>query len=238
MSELVTGLQQDHLSELVRGQELPLPALDPAHIAFILELLQRAYEGIKADHPEAVSGGEEKDINALMVHRLNHLVGDDPLASLMVRAVSRGTETMNFNASCIEKRPDIQISLTGWQHLFPLIVECKLIDRPKRKTADMYCRDGLARFIRGDYAWTNREAMMLAYVRDGASIAHHLHPFLASAMAKSPPDYSVVTLPQKCFPALPDAAKSIHGRSFFYVHETQSGNTPGNIAIWHLWVHS
>ncbi len=237
MIGLVTGLQQDHLAELVRGQKLPFPALDPMHIEVILELLQQAYEGIKTDYPDSVTSGEEKDINEFMVSRLNHLVGDDPLASSLIRAVSRGTETTNFDASRIEKRPDIQISLTSRQHLFPLIVECKLIDRPKRKTPDIYCRDGLARFIRGDYAWTNSEAMMLAYVRDGASIAHHLQPFLASAMAQSPPNYSVVTLPQKCFPSLPDAAKSTHERSFFYVHDTQSGNAPGNITVWHLWAH-
>jgi hypothetical protein len=171
-----------------------------------------------------------------MVERLNHLVGDDPMASLLVRAVSRGTETKNYDASRIEMRPDIQISLTSRQHLFPLIVECKLIDLSKGKTVDLYCKDGLARFTTGDYAWTNREAMMLAYVRGGASTVSHLHPFLATAMALSPPEYAVVSLPQKCAVSLPDAARSDHGRYFLYVHGAQSGEAPGNIAVWHLWV--
>lgn len=236
MSGLTLGLRQDHLSELIRGQELPLPALDSSHVELILELLQQAYEGIKVDYPGAVSSGDEQHINSLMVDRLNHLVGDDPLASLLVRAVSRGTETKNYDASRFEMRPDIQISLTSKRHLFPLIVECKLIDRSKGKTVNLYCRDGLARFTTGDYAWTNREAMMLAYVRDGASTGSHLHPFLAAAMALSPPEYAVVSLPQKCAVSLPDAARSDHRRYFSYVHGAQSGKLPGNIAVWHLWV--
>ncbi|HEY8213986.1 MAG TPA: hypothetical protein VIG36_07645 [Methylocystis sp.] len=236
MSGLFPGLRQDHLAELIRGQELPLAALDPIHIELILELLQHAYEGIKSDYPCAVSAGDEKHLNSLMVDRLNHLVGDDPLASLVVRAVSRGTETKNYDASRFEMRPDIQISLTSRQHLFPLIVECKLIDTAKQKTIERYCLDGLARFTSGDYAWTNREALMLAYVRDGASTSSLLCPFLAAAMALSPPEYAVVSLPQKCALSLPDAARSDHGRYFSYAHGAQSGKPPGNIAVWHLWV--
>ncbi|MER9558206.1 hypothetical protein [Mesorhizobium sp. M0323] len=236
MSGLVSGLQQDHLSELIRGQDLPLPALDPSHVELILELIQLAYEGIKADYPGAVFAGDEKHLNSLMVDRLNHLVGDDPVASLLVRAVSRGTETKNYDASRFEMRPDIQISLTSRQHLFPLIVECKLIDISKGKTVDRYCKDGLARFTTGDYAWTNREAMLLAYVRDGASTTSHLQPFLAASMALSPPEYAVVSLPQKCAASLPDAVRSDHGRYFSYVHGAQNGKLPGDIAVWHLWV--
>lgn len=236
MSGLSSALKQDHLFELIREQELPLPALDPMHIEIILELLQQAYEGIKRSYPSAVASGDEKHLNSLMVDRLNHLVGNDPVANLLVRAVSLGTETKNYDASRFEMRPDIQISLTSRQHLFPLIVECKLIDISQGKTVDRYCRDGLARFTTGDYAWTNREAMMLAYVRGGASTANHLHPFLTAAMALSPPEYAVVSLPKKCASSLPDAAKSDHGRYFSYVHGAQRGKLPGDIAVWHLWV--
>lgn len=237
MSGRIGRLQQDHLSELIRGQRLPLPALDPVHVAILLELLQRAYEGIRNDRAETVSSASEADINGLMVARLNHLVGEDPLAGQMVRAVSRGTETINYNASLIEKRPDIQISLTDRQHVFPLIVECKLVDAPKGKTVNLYCRGGLARFISGDYAWANREGMMLAYVRDGGSTTSHLHPFLARKAASEPRKYSVVELPEKCFDHLQDAAVSIHGRAFAYEHAPQNGQQPGDITVWHLWVH-
>lgn len=78
--------------------------------------------------------------------------------------------------------------------------------------------------------------MMLAYVRDGACTTSCLHPFLAGAMESTPPEYAVVSLPQKCAVSLPDAARSDHGRYFSYVHGAQKDELPGNIAIWHLWV--
>jgi len=236
MSGQITGLQQDLLSELVRGVELPLLALDPIHIEVLLELLQKAYEGVKADYPPTVSGGDEKDINTLMVERLDHLIRDDPVAGLMIRGVSRGSEMINFNAKHIEKRPDIQISLTSRRHVFPLIVECKIIDGKNGKTISLYCQKGLARFIAGDYAWTDREAIMLAYVRDGSSAANHLYTYLDAAMASSPPEFAVVALPQQCFSSLPDATRSEHERAFSYVHDSQKGESPGGITVWHLWV--
>lgn len=236
MSSLALAVRHDHLSELTRGQELPLPALDSLHIEIILALLQRAYDELKIDLPHAVATGDEKHVTGLMVDRLNHLVGADPVASLLIRAVSRGAETKNYDATRFEMRPDIQISLTGRQHLFPLTVECKLIDTPNRKTVDLYCHDGLARFSTGDYAWTNREALMMAYVRDGATISSHLHPYLDVASKRTPPEYAVVSLPGRCAPSLPDAAISDHGRYFTYVHGSHVGKAPGDIRVWHLWV--
>jgi hypothetical protein len=63
-----------------------------------------------------------------------------------------------------------------------------------------------------------------------------IHPFLAAAMTLSPPEYAVVSLPQKCAEKLPDAARSDHGRYFTYVHGAQNGKPPGDIVTWHLWV--
>jgi hypothetical protein len=174
----MSGLQ-NHLTELIRGQQMPLPALDESHLEIILELLHRAYVGIASDYPDEIATSDEKHLNGLMVSRLNHLVSDDPLAGLLVRAVSRGTETKNFDATRFEMRPDIQISLTSRQHLFPLVVECKLIDLAHDKTVERYCLDGLARFTTGDYAWMNLEAMMLAYVRGTAADRR-------SSLARSP----------------------------------------------------
>lgn len=236
MNNLTLAVRHDHLSELTRAQELPLPALDSVHVEKILELLQMAYDGLKTDRPNAVATGDEKHVSGLMVDRLNYLVGEDAVASLLIRAVSRGTEAKNYDGTRFEVRPDIQISLTDRQHVFPLIVECKLIDTPNRKTVDLYCYEGVARFSTGDYAWTNKEALMLAYVRDGSTISKHLYPYLDAASKRSPPEYAVVSLPLQCLPKLPDAAISDHGRYFAYVHGSHAGKAPGDIRVWHLWV--
>ena len=235
MSSLSLAMRHDHLSELTREHDLPLSELDSLHVEFILSLLQQAYEELKRDHPLAMATGEEKHVTGLRVDRLNHLVGADSAAGLLIRAVARGAAAKNYDASRFEMRPDIQISLTGRQHLFPLIVECKLIDQPNGKTVDLYCHEGLARFSLGDYAWTNREALMMAYVRDGATIASCLHPFLTNASMRVPPEYAVVALPVACAAPLSNAAVSNHGRYFTYVHGTHAGKMPGNIRVWHLW---
>ena len=51
----------------------------------------------------------------------------------------------------------------------------------KHYSGSDYCDDGLVRFVRGDYAWAMQEAMMLAYTRDGRTIAGHLIPEIAKA---------------------------------------------------------
>jgi hypothetical protein len=235
MNVQLPSFEIDLLNELVRGQTLPMPTLDSAHMEIILELLQKAYQEIKTEYPTRVATAPENAVNSLMVARLNHLIQDDPLAKQLVRAISRGSEVTSYDAQHIEKRPDIQISLTSRVHLFPLIVECKLLDEPQRKTTKLYCQNGLARFINGEYAWTDSEAIMLAYVRDGSFIATQLHPFLTKANTTFPHQYQVVSFPEKC-PFLPDVARSKHGRPFKYLHDGQAGEFPGEILVWHLWV--
>ena len=229
--------RHDHLTELTRGLAFPLPALDIMHIEVILDLLELAHTGIKADYATIVSAGDEADINALMVERLNHLVGSDPLANLLIRAVSRGTETKNYSGERLEMRPDIQISLTSRSHLFPFIVECKLIDPGRGKGIDLYCLKGLSRFTLGDYAWADQDAMMVAYVRDATSIGTLLRPYLEDAASRVPPEYAVRGLPVARGHPSRDVAQSVHGRYFNYEHSRQTGEAPGDIAVWHMWLH-
>lgn len=235
MSSQTATLQGDVLTELVLGVPLPTPALDREHIEIILDLLQRAYDEVKLQHHGSVATCDEKHMNALMEGRLNALVRSNPLYEALVLAVSRGSERTNYDATHMENRPDIQIKLTNRLSPFSLIVECKILDKPHQKTIDLYCDNGLLRFVNGQYAWENREAVMLAYVRDGSNISNTLHPFLSAAGATSTNRYKVAFLPQKRF-SLPDAACSLHERSFTYVHSGQAGQAPGDILVWHLWV--
>jgi len=95
---------------------------------------------------------------------------------MLVTCISRGRESINYDGSKLEKRPDLSIHLTSRFSRLSLVVECKLLDSKNKKSIDLYCDQGLARFIDGQYAWYAREAFMLAYVRDGATIATCLTP--------------------------------------------------------------
>ncbi len=169
-----------------------------------------------------------------METRLNALLEEDELWSQLVRDVARGKETVSYDGAHLEKQPDLSIHLTDRSPSFPLVVECKLIDAPSEKRIKLYCDKGLARFVRGEYAWATREAFMLAYVRDGSTIWSCLKPFLAKARTLQPDIYLTDALPEAMGESGMPLARSSHNRKFRYIG--QSHSSPGAIAIWHLWI--
>jgi hypothetical protein len=219
----------DQISELTRGIELPLVPLHPEHLRVIIDVLIEAWQDLRERHPKAVLEDDEAAINALMETRLLALLDENPLWAQMIRAVARGRETMSFDGIHLEKRPDLSLYLTR-RASFPLAIECKIIDATKDKNGKLYCDNGISRFVKGEYAWAAREALMVAYVRDSSTIASVLVPLLTK------PAYAVETEVVAVCTAPPDLATSSHTRSFLYPLRMPPGNQPGNIALWHLWL--
>ncbi len=225
--------REDQVAELTRGQSLPLAPLHEEHLKCIAAVLNRAWNDLMAERRATLLSGAEAELNSLMEIRLNALLETDALWAMLARNVARGKETISFDGSHLEKRPDLSIYLTDRSPSFPLIVECKLIDVRRRKTVDLYCEDGLLRFVRGDYGWATREAFMLAYVRDNSTIVACLRPFLHESRTKQPDVYRTDALPESISESDMHVARSSHNREFRYVG---LGNGPGAIAIWHLWI--
>jgi len=223
----------DQVAELTRGQTLPLPPLHELHMRFIAEVLARAWNDLLVDRRPILLSGGETEVNSLIETRLNALLEEDDLWSLLASGVARGRETLSYDGSHLEKRPDLSIHLTDRNPSFPLIVECKLIDTRSRKTIDLYCDDGLLRFVRGEYSWATREAFILAYVRDGSTISSCLEPFLAKSRVRQPDPYLTGALPESIWEPDRRLARSSHNREFRYVGHSHG---PGAIAIWHLWI--
>jgi hypothetical protein len=226
--------REDQVAELTRGQSLPLAPLHEMHLMFIAEVLTRAWNDLLVDWRSILLSGGETEVNTLIETRLNALLEEDGLWSQLVRGVARGRETVSYDGSHLEKRPDLSILLTDRNPSFPLVVECKLIDARSRKKIDLYCNDGLVRFVRGEYGWAAREAFMLAYVRDGSTISSCLEPFLAQSRTKQPDIYLTDALPESVGESDMHLARSSHSRTFRYVGQSQ--DIPGCIAIWHLWI--
>jgi hypothetical protein len=226
--------RHDQVAELTRGQSLPLAPLHEIHLTLVAEVLRRAWNDLLVDRRSILLSGGETEVNTLIETRLNALLEEDRLWSLLVRAVVRGKETVSYDGSHLEKQPDLSILLTDRNPSFPLVVECKLIDAPSRKKIDLYCNDGLARFVRGEYGWATREAFMIAYVRDGSTISSCLEPFLAQSRTKLPDTYLTHALPESIGGSDMELARSHHHREFRYID--QSHDSPGTIAIWHLWI--
>jgi hypothetical protein len=216
------------IAELTRGAKIPQPALQSRHLRIIAEFLVLAWQEILAAHDQVICTQEEKEINTLMEARLLSFLQEDEEWAKLVRLVCRGRESCNYDGKSLEKRPDLSIFLTKRDARYPLIVECKLIDKTAQKEVTLYGNQGVARFLNGEYAWYAWEAFMLAYVRDDSTISNCLTPHLASRQKHAPDPFLTEQLPQTVKLPSQDLARSRHGRRF--------PNNPGAIAIWHLWL--
>ena len=227
--------RHDQVAELTRGVRLPLAPIADEHLEILAEGLRRAFDDIRAHAPTKVATGQEPEVTALMQARLNRLIQEDSLWRQLVLWVGRGTESISFDGSHLEKRPDLSIVLSGAERRFPLVAEAKIIDAAASKTATVYCKNGIRRFVEGEYAWGNREAFMIGYVRDDSSIDTTLKTVLSKAAALHPHRYLVEALPVLVGSGSSDLAYTRHGREFVYASQ-RPPNTPGPISVWHLWL--
>jgi len=216
------------IEEMTRGIQLPIPPMQRRHLQVIAEFLTAAWNSLMKTQEKILLTKEEVEINTLMKSCLDNIRPEKRDWSMLVSAVNRGAESINYNGSALENRPDLSLHLTNGFSRFPLIIECKLIDKKKKKGADLYCKDGLARFIDGEYAWYAHEAFMLAYVRDGATTGNCIKPYLDRKSKKEPDPFLTKQLPQPEPFSVQDLATSCHERRF--------PKNPGAIDIWHLWL--
>ena len=227
--------RQDQVAELTHGVRLPLAPVADEHLQILAEKVQQAFADIRVHAPDTVAEGEEPEVTALMQARLNRLILEDSLWRQLVLWVGRGTESISFDGSHLEKRPDLSIVLSGAERRFPLVAEVKILDAAASKTVALYCENGIRRFVEGEYAWGNREAFMIGYVRDGSSIDPTLKAVLSKAALLHPSRYLVKALPVPVGSGCSDLAYTLHGRKFVYGRQ-RPPNRPGPISLWHLWL--
>ena len=224
----------DQIAELTRGIELPLMPLHQEHLRIIVEAVSAAWTDLLQRHQQILLRDEEAEINALMETRLSARLDEDPLWAQMVRAVARGRETISFDGTHLEKRPDLSLFLTCRNSAFPLAIECKIIDEANNKTGKLYCDKGLSRFLTGEYAWAAREALMVGYVRDKSTIVSTLVPLFLPLTSGSVSYAAEGPISPIGSPPL-DLARSSHSRNFRYPLRQPPSDQPGAIALWHLW---
>ena len=227
--------RHDQVAELTRGVRLPLAPITDDHLEILAEGLRQAFDDIRVHAPATVATGEEPEVTALIQARLNRLTHEGSLWQQLVLWVGRGTESISFDGSHLEKRPDLSIVLSGAEPRFPLVAEAKILDAAASKTAALYCQNGIRRFVEGEYAWGNREAFMIGYVRDGSSINTTLKAFLSKAKDLHPHRYLVEALPVPVGSGSSDLAYTRHGRDFVYSSQ-RPPNGPAPISLWHLWL--
>ena len=102
----------DQVAELTRDLRLPLPAIADAHLEILAEGFRQAFDGLRTRNSDAIATGTEPEVTALMQARLNRLIREDPLWGQLVLWVGRGVESISFDGSHLEKRPDLSIVLS------------------------------------------------------------------------------------------------------------------------------
>ena len=227
--------RHDQVAELTRAVRLPLAPIADDHLEILAEGLRQAFDDVRVSAPDTVATGDEPEVTALMQARLNGMTQEGSLWGQLVLWVGRGTESISFDGSHLEKRPDLSIVLSGAERRFPLVAEAKILDAAASKTVALYCEHGIRRFVEGEYAWGNREAFMIGYVRDGSSITTTLKPFLSRAVRLHARRYRVEAPPAPVGSGASDLAYTRHGRAFVYGSQ-RPANSPGPISIWHLWL--
>lgn len=145
----------------------------------------------------------------------------------------------NYNGTVLSDRPDFCFRLKvnpcpGESKLYNgLFVEAKLIRQDGSLSG--YMGGGLAKFLRGDYAWAMPHAMMLAYLRQTSqTLPNGLNGFFNRR--GNTEKFQTQSSAQLC-PITrqhPRAYTTVHSRTWNY--PPPHNHSPGNIEIIHLWL--
>lgn len=165
--------------------------------------------------------------------------GDSAVPGLSQLQLSgREANVRNYNGTKPDKQPDLTFrpirGLISCRNTVPaaIFIECKPIDA-NHPLPSIYCRDGLIRFLNGDYAWGVDRAMMVGYVRNICSLPGGLSTALVGTTLSSQMDL-VGGLQVLTNTAFGDAVcQSTHNRQF----QLPSTSSPvGSIVVNHLWL--
>lgn len=145
----------------------------------------------------------------------------------------------NYDGAHLDKQPDLAFrpirNLIACDNTAPLaiFIECKPIDS-RHPIPSIYCRDGLVRFVNGDYAWSVDRAMMIGYVRNICTLPGGFSTALADPALSREMELAGT------LEGLPNTAsgdtvcQSTHDRKFQLPGMVRS---VGHIVVNHLWLY-
>ncbi len=227
--------------------QLPHPRLELPMILLIRRVLCRALELLREQKFRLAEAKEDPVTAALCAVIENDLRQTGSIPGFNKRTydfVGRQGQFANYDGTHLAKAPDLCFRLRHDEakprmvvsEYDALFVECKPVDST-HPAGSKYCDDGLIRFVQGDYAWAMQEGMMLAYARDGRTIANNLIPAMDEPDRRT--SLATVQLPQACraSDATADAHAepvhiSKHRRGFPWQHKKGKAT---DITIYHLW---
>jgi hypothetical protein len=168
---------------------LPHPRLGLPVILLVRQVLCRAFSKLREQSFPLAEASEDQVTAALRAVVENDLRQSGEIGGFnrhTYESVGRQAEVANFDGTKPGLAPDLFFKLrndecerlTVLSEYDALFVECKPVDSTHSASGD-YCDRGLVRFVIGDYGWAMQEGMMLAYARNGRTIAGHLIPAMS-----------------------------------------------------------
>lgn len=153
--------------------------------------------------------------------------------------INREPNVRNYNGIHPDKMPDLLIEFVDIPSnirasQFGIFIECKPVDAA-HPVGTHYCKKGIIRFINGDYAWSMRDAIMLAYSSNRYDIDGKLIPNLWSSKSSQ---FASSQKPICCSQSKEDAVAertliSTHPRNFKYLENNCPAST---ITLRHIWL--
>jgi hypothetical protein len=193
--------------------------------------------------PDFDMGSAEEDSITLQLYKVLY---DEVFARGMVDGFdderftigTRESKLPNYNGSKPDLMPDLLVALKGRRDVSLrtqdwLFIECKPVDA-NHTVGVHYGAKGIARFIRGDYAWAMTSALMVGY----AGPEYNIAPKLFETLTKRAKEFEVLQIPEPCnhSPATsfsPPTHSTIHKRSFQYL---EVARVAPPITLRHLWL--
>lgn len=216
----------------------------PSLMAVVQNALSYAWHILLSDVAASafsICGSTEDEITEKLYMILCDVQAKDPCAvkgfALFETPIREGN-LRNYNGERLDCQPDLtfrpprgRIATTNTA-ITGIFVECKPIDS-QHPVGSTYCKEGVSRFIRGDYAWAVDRALMLAYVRNICYLPDGLNHTLMQGNAKK--TYRLKELP--VLAGKTEAGELVyqsqHGRSMPIVHPAGASTS---ITLHHLWL--
>lgn len=158
---------------------LPHPEIPKRIILLICKVIERAWQLLEEVPPpgfDLQSANENTITQALVEVIENRFRKSEEINGFncaLFGRVTRDQKIPNFDKKHPDKMPDIFFDLKRdklpiLSNQDGLFVECKPVDR-SHSLLSCYCKEGLIRFVNGDYAWAMQDALMVGYIKNDGS---------------------------------------------------------------------
>ncbi len=223
---------------------IPHPPIPLSMCLIVEEAMRVAWKQVKNRKPSRIdllSADEDAITHELYETLVDEVFGKgivDGFDEERFTVVVREAKLRNFDGTKLDKMPDLLVGIAGRNDVYKssqdwLFIECKPVDA-SHTVGVHYGAKGIARFIRGEYAWALPNALMVGY----ASAGYSLDPKLSDGLSERAKEFEIIDLPKVCPKSKAAGANALvyisqHGRTFIY---QETGKAAPPIRLRHLWL--